>query len=128
MPQFLTVCSIFEKNSRKVHDICLTISALRPLNYPIRRVILQNPAGLIATKRFLIDSYILKHELSGYQLLPQVFSRVHATLYPTVSVRRLVGWSVTHLLVFLAFFGQFLHHCPCPIARDYFWPYYMYGL
>ena len=51
-----------------------------------------------------------------------VFSRVHATLYPTVSVDWSVGWTVGQLVgnafVFSAFFGQFLHHCSCPIARD----------
>ena len=40
-----------------------------------------------------------------------LFSRVHATLYPTVSVRRLVGWlvgpSVGNAFVFLAFSGSF---------------------
>ena len=35
-----------------------------------------------------------------------VFSRVHTTLYPTVSVHWLVGWSVGNAFVFLAFFGQ----------------------
>ena len=44
------------------------------------------------------------------------------------SVGRLVGWSVGwsvrrsvgNAFVFSAFFGQFLHHCSCPIARDWF--------
>ena len=36
----------------------------------------------------------------------RVFSRVHATLYPTVSVRRSVGRSVTHLF-FQRFSGSF---------------------
>ena len=34
---------------------------------------IKTSVGLIATKRFMIDSYTLKHVLSEYQLLPRVF-------------------------------------------------------
>ena len=59
-----------------------------------------------------------------------IFSRVHATLYPALSVRRSVGRSVGPLFTFSAFLrvlnslllpkcpSDLLHHCPCPPARD----------
>ena len=43
-----------------------------------------------------------------------------------------VGWSVRrsvgNAFVFLAFFGQFSHHCSCPIARDWFCRVYVLAL
>ena len=60
-----------------------------------------------------------------------VFSRVHVTLQPALSVRRSVGPSVCRsvTLYFFGVFGVFgraapakcstdLNHCPCPPARD----------
>ena len=54
-------------------------------------------------------------EAKCLELFVSVFSRVHATLYPTVSVRRLVGRSVgrsvTHLF-FWRFSGSFCITAP----------------
>ena len=54
--------------------------------------------------------------------LHMFFSRVHATLHPALSVRRLVGWlvgpSVRHAQVDN---GENAHFRPCPPVRNW-WP------
>ena len=63
--------------------------------------------------RLTFDSRVsyLKGWSNQLFLSDMIFSRVHATLYVTMSVRRLVGWlvglSVGNALFFSAFFGQF---------------------
>ena len=50
---------------------------------------------------------VLRHEIIGCVTMRTVFSRVHATLQPALSVRwsvgKSVGWSVGHILLFYDF-------------------------
>ena len=58
-----------------------------------------------------------------------IFSRLHATLHPALSVGQLLGWYVGHTLLFYVSYHMMslllpkwssdLKYCPCPPARDW---------
>ena len=43
-----------------------------------------------------------------------IFSRMHATLQPALSVGRFVGWLVGRSVTLYFFYDFFLPHCSCP--------------
>ena len=48
-----------------------------------------------------------------------LLSQISLSVSPWLSLSLSVGWLVGRAFAFSAFLGRYLHHWPCPIARDF---------